>query len=81
MNLFNIFKRNKQKTEERGCCSGYGEGLIFNSAGTYNTGRAMLLSAVYRCVDVISDAAAQLPIEPYMIDSDGYKVKLVDHPS
>ena len=81
MNLFNIFKRNKPKTEERSCCSGYGEGLIFNSAGTYNTGRAMLLSAVYRCVDVISDAAAQLPIEPYMIDSDGYKVKLVDHPS
>ena len=81
MNLFNIFKRNKQKTEERSCCSGYGEGLTFNTNGMYNTGRAMLLSAVYRCVDVISDAVAQLPIEPYMIDSDGYKVKLVDHPA
>lgn len=83
MNLFNFFKRNKQKTEERSCCSGsgYGEGLIFNTAGAYNTGRAMLLSAVYRCVDVISDAVAQLPIEPFLIDSDGYKVKLVDHPA
>jgi len=39
----------------------------------------MLLSAVYRCVDVISDAVAQLPLEPYFIDKQGYKTKFTQH--
>ncbi len=41
----------------------------------------MLLSAVYRCVDVISSSVAQLPLEPYFIDSSGYKTKYVNHPT
>lgn len=41
----------------------------------------MLLSTVYRCVDVISDAVAQLPLEPYYINDDGYKEKFVKHPT
>jgi len=41
----------------------------------------MLLSAVYRCVDIISDSVAQLPLEPYFIDKDGYKEKYKNHPT
>lgn len=41
----------------------------------------MLLSTVYRCVDVISDSVAQLPLEPYYIDDAGYKSKYVKHPT
>ena len=49
--------------------------------GSYSTNKAMLLSTVYRCVDVISDSVAQLPLEPYFIDKSGYKTKHVDHPT
>ena len=41
----------------------------------------MLLSTVYRCVEVISDSVAQLPLEPYKIDSQGYKIKFTSHPT
>lgn len=57
------------------------ESLMYNQAGGYSTNKAMLLSTVYRCVDVISDALAQLPLEPYYINKDGYKEKFVKHPS
>lgn len=54
---------------------------MYNSNGGYTTNKAMLLSTVYRCVDVISDSVAQLPLEPYLIDSSGYKSKYVKHPT
>lgn len=57
------------------------ESLMYNQAGGYSTNKAMLLSTVYRCVDVISDALAQLPLEPYYINKDGYKEKFIKHPS
>mgnify|MGYP000263010116 CR=1 FL=1 len=41
----------------------------------------MLLSTVYRCIEVVSDSVAQLPLEPYRIDSQGYKIKLTSHPT
>lgn len=41
----------------------------------------MLLSAVYRCVDVISDSVAQLPLEPYYVDDEGFKTKFTKHPT
>ena len=40
----------------------------------------MMLSAVYRCVTCISDAVAQLPLEIYNVDANGYKEKAVGHP-
>jgi HK97 family phage portal protein len=54
---------------------------MYNSNGGYTTNKAMLLSAVYRCVNVISDSVAQLPLEPYLIDASGYKTKYVAHPT
>lgn len=49
-------KRTEQpKVEER---SYFGDYLSYNCATNYTTEKAMLLSAVYRCVEVISDSVA-----------------------
>ena len=73
----NIFKKKKQQ-EERSSSFDY---LLYNGANSYSTSKAMLLSTVYRCVEVISDSVAQLPLEPYKIDSEGFKIKFTSHPS
>ena len=72
------FLRKKQKKEQRASAFDY---LLYNSANAYNTNKAMLLSTVYRCVEVISDSVAQLPLEPYKMDSKGYKIKFTSHPT
>lgn len=77
MSLFSWFKKEKP-VEER---SMFGDYLLYNSASTYANNKAMLLSAVYRCTEVISDSVAQLPLEPYRIDSDGCKIKFTSHPT
>lgn len=72
------FLRKKPKKEVRDSAFDY---LLYNSANAYNTNKAMLLSTVYRCVEVISDSVAQLPLEPYKMDSSGYKIKFTSHPT
>lgn len=54
---------------------------MYNSSSSYSTNKSLLLSAVYRCVEVISDSVAQLPLEPYKIDANGYKLKYTEHPT
>lgn len=72
-------KRTEQpKVEER---SYFGDYLSYNCATNYTTEKSLLLSTVYRCVEVISDSVAQLPLEPYRIDSQGYKIKFTSHPT
>ncbi len=75
---WNFFKKKKQQVEERSSSFDY---LLYNGTGAYSTNRALLLSTVYRCVEVISDSVAQLPLEPYKIDSSGYKLKFTSHPT
>ena len=41
----------------------------------------MLLSTVYRCVDLISDSIAVLPLKTYEIDKDGFKKEAKGHPA
>lgn len=41
----------------------------------------MLLSTVYRCVDLISDSIAVLPLKTYEIDADGFKREAKSHPA
>ena len=76
----NLFKRKKKEetVEERSSTFDY---LMYNSGASYSTSKAMLLSTVYRCVEVISDSVAQLPLEPYRLDANGYKVKFTSHPT
>lgn len=41
----------------------------------------MLLSTVYRCVDLISDSVAVLPLETFKLDSEGFKTRYTAHPA
>lgn len=78
--MFNFFKKkNKNKEEERS--SIWGDYLLYNGTSSYAESKSMLLSAVYRCVEVTSDSIAQLPLEPYRMDKNGYKVKFTSHPT
>lgn len=45
----------------------------------YNGSRAMNISTVYRCVDVISDSVAQLPLVLYRTDEKGFKYRNTKH--
>lgn len=76
MSWFN--RKKKQETEERSSTFDY---LMYNTGANYSTSKAMLLSTVYRCVEVISDSVAQLPLEPYKVDAQGYKIKFTSHPT
>lgn len=46
----------------------------------YVESKAMKISAVYRCVNCITDAISQLPLEPFKVDKRGYKRKLKNNP-
>lgn len=80
MGLFNLFGKKKTQ-EERSYTPHAINSLIYNTNSSYRTDKSMLLSTVYRCVDVIGDSVAQLPLEPYKIDNDGYKKKYLEHPT
>jgi len=53
MNWFN--RKKKEQVEERSSTFDY---LMYNGIGAYSTNKALLLSTVYRCVEVISDSVA-----------------------
>ena len=80
MGFFDLFKK-KEPQEERSYTP-YGlNSLVYNTNSSYRTDKSMLLSTVYRCVDVIGDSVAQLPLEPYYINDSGYKEKFIKHPT
>lgn len=56
----------------------FGLALNFNGYTTYKTSQALALSAVYRCVEVITNGVASLPVKLYRIDGSGYKHELTD---
>lgn len=76
MSWFN--RKKKEQIEERSSSFDY---LMYNGIGAYSTNKALLLSTVYRCVEVISDSVAQLPLETYKLDTSGYKIKFTSHPT
>ena len=43
--------------------------------------KPMLLSTVYRCVDLISDSVAVLPLKTYKLDREGFKREHKNHPA
>lgn len=47
---------------------------------TNSKSSAMALSAVYRCVDLISDSLAVLPFMTYTVDEQGFKQEAKTHP-
>ena len=59
----------------------FGDALTYaGSPNTISEYKSILLSTVYRCVDLISNSVASLPFEPYEVSCDGYRKKLHDHP-
>lgn len=56
----------------------FGLALNYNGYSTYKTSLALTLSAVYRCVEVITNGVASLPVKLYRIDDKGYKMELND---
>lgn len=68
---------NRKSVEERSESEGYfgGMALNYSSFNGYQQNKALLLSAVYRCVECISDTVAQLPLKLYSIDARGFKVE------
>ena len=81
--LFGVESRNDNNngTEERSVGYGGIGALTFGGYNGYTQDKAMLLSTVYRCVELISNSVAMLPFEPYRVDSKGYKKKYIKHPS
>lgn len=77
MNLFGykIEKRNK-KQEEQNYISNFSDALNFGTI--YNKYSSMNLSALFRCVDLISDGCAILPIN-VKIENNGCKDKIENH--
>lgn len=83
MNIFNLFQNNnipKVKEEQR-------SGRFSSFALSYGCGntsiteqKALNLSVVYRCVAILSDSVATLPLELYHLDSKHNKIKATNHP-
>lgn len=46
----------------------------------YSREKPLLLSAVYRCVDLVSDSLAILPLKTYHRDPQGFKTEAEGHP-
>lgn len=73
--LDKVFRRNPSQVSEQRSAdeSVFGLALNYNGYSTYKTSQALTLSAVYRCVEVISNSVASLPVKLYVIDKKGYK--------
>jgi phage portal protein BeeE len=80
MSIFDIFKRKKPQEQQEYRGSNFGDYALFNQMSSYRNNHALSLSAVYRCVQVISDAVAQLPIETFIVDEHGHKREYRESP-
>lgn len=79
MKLFGKYEIRKASKKEINSVTAMSTGGMGSVLYSYST--PMLLSAVYRCVDVISDSLAQLPFETYKMDSEGFKSPYFEHPA
>ena len=63
----------EQRKEEE---SVFGLALNYNGWSTYKTSQSLALSAVYRCVEVITNGVASLPVKLYRTDERGFKYEM-----
>lgn len=54
----------------------FGLALNYNGWGTYKTSQSLALSSVYRCVEVITNGVASLPVKLYRTDEKGFKYEI-----
>ena len=79
MGLFNRKKPVTVEPEKRSIADEvpvFGLALQYAGYSTYKTSQALALSAVYRCVEVITNGVASLPIKLYRVDEKGYRYEL-----
>lgn len=79
MGLFNRKKPDVSETEKRSVVSEenvWGLALNYGGFSTYKTSQALALSAVYRCVEVITNSVASLPVKLYRVDEKGFRYEL-----
>ena len=81
MGLFSRKKPDVVETEQRSVEEEnvFGLALNFNGYSSYKTSTALALSAVYRCVEVITNGVASLPVKLYRVDGDGFKYEMNDN--
>lgn len=72
--LDRLFGRRKEKRDASGTSV-----LLGNLGSRYTESLSMRLSTVYRCVQCVSDAVAQLPIQILKVNSRGYKKLATTH--
>lgn len=63
----------EQRKEEENV---FGLALNYNGWSTYKTSQSLALSAVYRCVEVITNGVASLPVKLYRTDERGFKYEM-----
>lgn len=63
----------EQRKEEENV---FGLALNYNGWSTYKTSQSLALSAVYRCVEVITNGVASLPVKLYRTDKKGFKYEM-----
>lgn len=78
MGFFDTIFRKKTSQPETRSNESNAAALLFGNVN-YKQGQAMTLSAVYRCIDLISNTIAQMPVDIYKIDNDGYKSLATNH--
>lgn len=67
-----FWQRKKEEPEQQEMRAKSLGALAFSSGTTYREDRAMSLSAVYRAANLISDSIAQLPVQLFKQDKDGF---------
>ena len=70
--FFNWGKKTPKPEKRMATSTGLSFGSLTSTTTALNI-KSMQLSAVYRCIEVISDAVASLPFEPYKLSSQGNK--------
>ena len=79
MGILNIFKRARDKPENKTAGSSYTFLMGGSSAGKVVTERsAMQMTAVYSCVRILAEAVAGLPLHLYRYKEDGGKEKAIN---
>lgn len=80
MGFLDIFRKSpvQKETEQRSVDDSpvFGLALNYNGFSTYKTTQAMTLAAVHRCVTVIMNGVASLPVRLYTYDDKGFKMEL-----
>jgi HK97 family phage portal protein len=75
MKIGKFFKRSEEPAADT--TTSYIPGRI---AGAINAHTALNLSTVYRCVEILSNSVAQLPVQPYHVQN-GKKRIMYEHPT